>query len=366
MLSYLAGLEEIWGPFRLFGSITLRMILSGAFAMLIGFVIAPRLFQRLRMLKMSQTFRDASEVGKLADLHGGKKNTPTMGGLMIYTSVTVSVLLWASWNVFTMTALMVYTGLTVIGFADDYLKVVKKNSKGLPGRFKLIGQAGITLMAILFLKLSDTTRLEISELWVPFYKFPIIESMPFLLLFIFFFFVLAGSSNAINLTDGIDGLAIGCTITAAFAYGLMAYASGNSVISDYLLLSYLPGSGELSVVCSALVGASLAFLWYNSHPAEVFMGDTGSLALGGLIGVIALMIHQPITLIIVGGIFVIEAMSVILQIASFKSTGRRIFRMAPIHHHFELKGWHENKVVIRFWILSLLFALMGLATLKLR
>ena len=366
MLSYLAGLEDLWGPFRLFGSISLRMVLAGATAMIVGFLIAPRLMDRLKSLSMSQSFRDISEVGRLAELHSNKKFTPTMGGLMIYASIAISTLLWASWNVFTMTAIMVYTGLTGIGFVDDYLKVVKKNSKGLPGRFKLLGQALITIFALVLLKISKVTRIEIHEIWVPFYKFPLIDYLPLILLFGFFFLVLAGSSNAINLTDGIDGLAIGCSITAAFAYGLMSYASGNSVIADYLLLSYLPGSGELSILCATIVGASLTFLWYNSHPAEVFMGDTGSLGLGGLIGVIALMIHQPFTLMIVGGIFVIEAISVILQVASFKSRGKRIFKMAPIHHHFELLGWHENKVVIRFWILSLLFALIGLATLKLR
>ena len=190
--------------------------------------------------------------------------------------------------------------------------------------------------------------------------------MPLLLMVPFLFVILAGSSNAINLTDGVDGLAIGCTVTVALAYAIMAYVAGNVVLADYLFISYIPGVGELTVVCAALLGASLAFLWYNSHPAEVFMGDTGSLALGGLIGMIAFMVHQPFTLIIVGGIFVMEAMSVILQVGSYKTRKQRIFRMAPIHHHFELKGWHENKVVIRFWILSLIFAMAGLATLKLR
>jgi phospho-N-acetylmuramoyl-pentapeptide-transferase len=190
--------------------------------------------------------------------------------------------------------------------------------------------------------------------------------MPIVLVFVLFLFTLTGSSNAINLTDGLDGLAIGCTVTVALTYGIMSYASGNFVISEYLRISWVPGTGELTVVCAALLGGSLAFLWYNAHPAEMFMGDTGSLAIGGLVGIIALMIHQPFTLIIVGGIFVMEAGSVILQVASFKSRGKRIFLMSPIHHHFELKGWKETKVVIRFWILSLLFAIIGLATLKLR
>ena len=190
--------------------------------------------------------------------------------------------------------------------------------------------------------------------------------MSLVVVFAFFFLVLCGSSNAINLTDGLDGLAIGCTVTVALAFGILAYVSGHKEIAGYLAVSYAPGTGELAVVCSALLGGGLAFLWYNSHPAEVFMGDTGSLAIGGLIGVIALLIHQPFTLVIVGGIFVWEAASVIVQVASFKMTGKRVFLMSPIHHHFELKGWHENKVVIRFWILSLVFAIAGLATLKLR
>ena len=204
------------------------------------------------------------------------------------------------------------------------------------------------------------------ELWFPFFKDVIVECLPLFLCFLFFLVTLTGSSNAINLTDGLDGLAIGCTVTVALTYAIMAYASGNFLISDYLKISWIPGVGELTVVCSTLLGGSLSFLWFNAHPAEMFMGDTGSLAIGGLVGIIALMIHQPFTLIIVGGIFVMEAGSVILQVASFKTRGKRIFRMSPIHHHFELKGWKETKVVIRFWILSLLFALLGLATLKLR
>ena len=289
-----------------------------------------------------------------------------MGGLRIDAAVTLSVLLWAGPNVYTLTALLVYTVLTGLGFADDYLKISKRNSKGLAGRWKLIGQTLLTLLVLVILWSHPEARSEMSQLWVPFYKNPLIAEMSVFLAFGFFFLVIAGSSNAINLTDGIDGLAIGCTITVALVYGIMAYAAGNVVIADYLLISYVTGVGELAVICSALVGASLAFLWYNSHPATVFMGDTGSLALGGLIGIIALMVHQPLTLIIVGGIFVLEAASVILQVGSFKLRGERVFKMAPVHHHFELLGWHESKVVIRFWILSLIFAIAGLATLKLR
>jgi phospho-N-acetylmuramoyl-pentapeptide-transferase len=290
-----------------------------------------------------------------------------MGGLMICVSVVVSSLLWARPNIYVYTALIIYLGLTVIGFLDDYLKVSKANSKGLPGRWKLLGQAILTIIALACLLSIPESATKMRELWVPFYKDVVISEMSLFLLLPFLFLILSGSSNAINLTDGVDGLAIGCTVTVALAYAIMAYVAGNVIISDYLFISYIPGVGELAVVCVALLGASLAFLWYNSHPTEVFMGDTGSLALGGLIGMIAFMVHQPLTLIIVGGIFVMEAGSVILQVGSFKLRGgKRIFRMSPIHHHFELKGWHENKVVIRFWILSLIFAMAGLASLKLR
>ena len=286
---------------------------------------------------------------------------------MICVSVVASSLLWARPNIYVYTALIIYLGLTVIGFLDDYLKVSRANSKGLPGRWKLLGQAILTVIALACLLSVPESATKMRELWVPFYKDVVISEMSLFLLVPFLFLILSGSSNAINLTDGVDGLAIGCTVTVALAYAIMAYVAGNVIISEYLFISYIPGVGELAVVCVALLGASLAFLWYNSHPAEVFMGDTGSLALGGLIGMIAFMVHQPLTLIIVGGIFVMEAGSVILQVGSFKLRGgKRIFRMSPIHHHFELKGWHENKVVIRFWILSLIFAMAGLASLKLR
>jgi phospho-N-acetylmuramoyl-pentapeptide-transferase len=340
--------------------------MAGGTALLIGFVVAPLIIARLRKFKADQAFRDQSEVGKLADLHASKKGTPTMGGFIIFFAVFGSTLLWATPNVYVLTALWIYAGLTVIGFLDDYLKIKKKKSGGLSGRWKLVGQCFLSLVGISFLLFSAQSYDLIRELWVPFVKEPLWLVTPLFVLIPFFALVIVGSSNAINLTDGVDGLAIGCTVTVALAYGIIAYAAGNSIISDYLFIRFLPGVGELTVICSALVAGSLAFLWYNAHPAEVFMGDTGSLALGGLIGSIAFMTLHPFLLILIGGIFVMEAMSVILQVASFKSTGKRIFRMSPIHHHYELKGWKETQVVIRFWILSLIFALSGLATLKLR
>lgn len=366
MLTHLAEYESIFGPLRLLRFITFRTIMAAGTSLAVGFLLGPWVIARLRQFSLSQSLRGKDEVGKLAELHEGKKNTPTMGGLLICASVTTSSLLWAEWNVWVMTALLVYLSLTALGFVDDYLKVSKRNSKGVTSRFKLAWQSLTTLTAVLILLNDPASAALTRELWVPFFKGPVMESMPLWFLFVFLFFVLVGSSNAINLTDGVDGLAIGCTISVALVYAVMAYAAGNAIISDYLLISHVQGVGELTIICGALVGAGLAFLWFNTHPAEVFMGDTGSLALGGLIGIVAFMVHQPITLIIVGGIFVMEAVSVILQVASFKTTGKRVFRMAPIHHHFELKGWAESKVVVRFWILSIIFAIAGLGTLKLR
>jgi phospho-N-acetylmuramoyl-pentapeptide-transferase len=285
--------------------------------------------------------------------------------------------LWATPNVWVVTALFVYAALTAVGFRDDYLKVVHKNRDGISSREKIFWQTLITVVALAVLLWHPTSAGKIRELWVPFIKHPVLVFSGILglpALFIFIYLWLVGFSNAINLTDGLDGLAIGCTISVALVYGIMAYAAGNILISEYLLISYVPGTGELTVLCGALVGAGVAFLWYNSHPAEVFMGDTGSLALGGLIGIIAFMVQQPLTLIIVGGVFVWEAVSVIIQVGYFKYTkrrsptgqGSRYFLMAPIHHHFQKKGWPETKVVLRFWVLSLIFALIGLATLKIR
>lgn len=366
MLSYLAELEYIWGPFRLFGYLTIRCGLAILISLIVGFSLAPWLFNKLRQLKVAQSLRNTSEVGQLANLHAKKKDTPTMGGILLYVSIIIATLLCTKLNIYVLVALIVFTGLTIIGFLDDYLKVTKKNSKGLNSRWKLGGQALLTFVAVGILLGNIDTHMYMSELWVPFLKEPLIGEMPIWFIFIFFFFIMAGTSNAINLTDGIDGLAIGCTIPVALVYGVFAYVTSHAVIANYLQINHIVGIGEVAVLCSATVGASLAFLWYNCHPAEVFMGDTGSLGLGGLVGAVAFMVQEPFTLIIVGGVFVMEAVSVILQIFSFKTFNRRIFRMAPIHHHFELKGWHENKVVIRFWIISLLFALAGLSILKLR
>lgn len=370
MLSYLADYEHYFGPLRLLRYISVRTVLGALTALIIGFVIGPWLISRFRALKFGQHYDD-DRTGDLAQRFD-KKNTPTMGGLIIFISVFVSTVLWAEPNVWIFVALFVYTALTVAGWRDDYLKVVHRNRDGISSWEKIAWQSLATLVALGVLLWHPVSAEKVRELWVPFFKTAIIAQMPWWLLLVLIYLWIVGFSNAINLTDGLDGLAVGCTISAALVFGIMAYAAGNIRISDYLLISHVPGTGELTVLCGALIGACMAFLWYNSHPAEVFMGDTGSLALGGLIGVMAFMIHQPVTLVIVGGVFVMEALSVIMQVGWFKYTkrstgvGQRIFLMAPIHHHFQKLGWPETKVVLRFWVLSLGFALAGLATLKIR
>ena len=370
MFSYLADFEQVWGPLRVLRFLTFRTLMAAGTATLIGFIIGPWLITKLRALKFGQHYDD-DRTGELAQKFD-KKNTPTMGGLLIFLAVFFSTALWAQPNIWVVVALFVYTALTAVGFRDDYLKVVKKNRDGISSREKMGWQTVITAVALTALVLHPLSATKIRELWLPFLKYPVLTAMPVAMLFVLVFFWVVGFSNAINLTDGLDGLAIGCTITVALVYGIMAYAAGNIKIAEYLLISYVPGTGELAVICGALVGAGMAFLWYNSYPAELFMGDTGSLALGGLIGLIAFMVQQPLTLVIVGGVFVVEAISVMIQVGFFKYTrrrygeGRRFFRMAPIHHHFQKAGWPETKVVLRFWVISLMCALVGLGTLKIR
>ena len=375
MLSYLANFEDFYGPFRVFRSLTFRTVGATVTAAMIGFIIGPWLIAKLRKLKFGQHYDD-DRTGDLAQRFD-KKNTPTMGGLLIFTAVFGSSVLWAEPKIWVGIALFVYAALTAVGFRDDWLKVVHKNRNGISSKEKIFWQTLVTVVALVALLWHPASAEKIRELWVPFVKHPIyvfsgVIGLP--ALFIFIYLWLVGFSNAINLTDGLDGLAIGCTISVSLVYGILAYVAGNVIISDYLLIPYVAGVGELTVVCGALVGAGLAFLWYNSFPAEVFMGDTGSLALGGLIGIMAFMVQQPLTLLIVGGVFVWEAASVMIQVSVFKYTkrrsptgeGKRFFLMAPIHHHFQKKGWPETKVVLRFWVLSLIFALVGLGTLKLR
>src|SRR5213596_1366526 len=366
MMYYLHRLSDHFIGFNVFFYVTFRAIAGAVTAFLITLVFGNFIIRKLVALKLGQPVRAVAEVHRLAELHGGKQGTPTMGGVLIIGAVLISSLLWARLDnrfVWLVLFSMVYLG--ALGFADDYLKVTKRKSEGISGRIKLVCQ--ITLAAIVTGVFLTSPLLEVQAraLYVPFIKAPVIANMAWFT-FVFFALVIVGSSNAINLTDGLDGLAAGCTITVAFAYALLCYAAGNFRVAEYLQVPFYPFAGELTIVCSALIGAGLGFLWFNCYPAKVFMGDTGSLAIGGMLGVVAICCKQELLLVVVGGVFVIEAVSVILQVLSFKLTGKRFFVMSPLHHHFELTGWKETTVIVRFWILSIIFALLGLATLKLR
>jgi phospho-N-acetylmuramoyl-pentapeptide-transferase len=366
MMFYLHRLSDHIGGFNVFFYVTFRAVAAAVTAFFVCLVFGNFVIRTLTALKLGQPIRQAAEVHRLADLHGGKQGTPTMGGVLVIGAVFISSVLWARPdNRFVWLALFSMIYLGGLGFADDYLKVTKKKSDGISGRVKLIFQIVLALIVTAVFLSSPLLDVQARSLYVPFVKSPVVTNMG-LYVILFFAVVIVGSSNAVNLTDGLDGLAIGCTITVAFAYALLTYAAGNFRIAEYLQVPFYPFTGELTVLCAALVGAGLGFLWFNCHPAKVFMGDTGSLAIGGMLGVVAICCKQELLLVVVGGVFVIEAVSVILQVMSFKLTGRRIFAMSPIHHHFELMGWHENTVIVRFWILSGVFALLGLATLKLR
>ncbi|MEI6871804.1 MAG: phospho-N-acetylmuramoyl-pentapeptide-transferase [Verrucomicrobiota bacterium] len=376
MMYYLYKLAE-GGPewlrgFNVFQYITFRAVAAAMTAFLLCILLGHWVIRRLISLKLGQPIRTADEVHRLFELHGKKAGTPTMGGVLIHGAVIASTLLWARPDNMAVW-LLVFTILAcgALGFWDDWMKVSKKNSGGISERAKLTGQIGVAIVVAAFFLLNPSTEIQARALYVPFYKAPVIENLGWWTI-VFFGLVIVGTSNAVNLTDGLDGLAAGCTATSALAFGVLSYVSGNVKIAQYLQIPYYPFAGELSIVCLALAGASVGFLWFNAHPAQVFMGDTGSLAIGGLLGVVAICCKQELLLVLVGGVFVIEATSVLIQRTVFKITkrfygeGRRVFKMSPIHHHFELLGWPENVVIVRFWILSVLFALLGLATLKLR
>jgi len=366
MLYLLHRLSDQFIGFNVFFYVTFRAVAAAVTAFALCLVFGNWVIRILTALKIGQPIRQAAEVHRLAELHGAKQGTPTMGGVLIIGSVLISSLLWARLdNRFVWLALFSMIYLGVLGFADDYLKVTKRKTDGVPGRIKLLCQIVLACIVTSVFLTSPILEIQARALYVPFVKTPVIADMSWFTV-AFFALVIVGASNAVNLTDGLDGLATGCTITVAFAYALISYAAGNFRIAEYLQIPFYPFTGELTVVCAALIGAGLGFLWFNCYPAKVFMGDTGSLAIGGLIGVVAICCKQELLLVVVGGVFVIEAFSVILQVLSFKTTGRRIFAMSPIHHHFELMGWKENTVIVRFWILSAIFALLGLATLKLR
>lgn len=360
MLLWLSQLlEQYYHSFQVFHYLTLRSILSTLCALLISFLIGPYMIRRLTDLQVGQHVRDDGPQSHLQ-----KAGTPTMGGALILVAIAVSMLLWGDWsNAYVWVALFVTLGFGAIGWVDDYRKIVQKNSKGLSARSKLFWQSLVGLLAIGFLYHHATMPIE-TALIVPFFKNMVIPLGFFYL--VLAYFVVVGTSNAVNLTDGLDGLAILPTVMVAGALGIFAYLAGHSQFATYLSIPYIPGAGEMAVFCGAIVGSGLGFLWFNTYPAQVFMGDVGSLGLGAALGIIAVIVRQELVLMIMGGIFVMETVSVILQVASFKLTGKRIFKMAPLHHHFELKGWPEPRVIVRFWIISFMLVLMGLATLKLR
>ena len=377
MLYYLLYhvLQKYFSPFNVFRYITVRTVYASLTAMFLAFVFGPWLIRKLRELQIGQYIREEGPQN-----HQKKAGTPTMGGVLIVLSTMVPTLLWADLtNGFVLLTLFALLTFAAIGFVDDYAKVSKQQNLGLSSKNKFLLQIFVSSIVGIGLLALATRSAYSTELMIPFLKrvhpdlvihsllkSPHLWSLAFVPFLIFVSIVIAGASNAVNLTDGLDGLAIGCTVIAAGALTVLTYVSSNYRWATYLEIQYIPRVGELTVLCGALVGASLGFLWYNAHPAEIFMGDVGSLSLGGTLGVIAVIIKQEILLFFVGGIFVIEALSVILQVGSFKLRGKRIFRMAPIHHHFELLGWSESKVIVRFWIVALVFALFALTTLKLR
>ncbi len=356
--------RSVFIPFNLLGYITFRSAMAALTALVLGIIIGPMVINRLRQLKIGQQIRGKG-IPDLYEKHKGKAGTPTMGGILIVISTVFAIILWGDWtNRFLWISFLSLLGFGFIGAWDDYLKLMQKGYKGLSMRKKLLFQSGIALLLGIYIMIFPLNQLHNTAIQFPFFK-NLLPQLGALYLF-FIIIVLVGSSNAVNLTDGLDGLAIGCTVFATSTFALLAYVIGRVDYCAYLKILHVQGSWEITVFLGALIGASLAFLWYNSHPAEVFMGDTGSLSLGGVLGTIAVCLKQEFLLLIIGGIFVMEALSVIIQVTSFKITGRRVFRMAPIHHHFEMKGWPEAKIITRFWIISGILGLIGLATLKMR
>jgi len=357
---------------RLFRYITFRSAGAAITALLLSWWLGPRVIAWLKQLKFGQEYDDkAQAAGGMPGRLLSKKGTPTMGGIMIVLALNFTTLLWTIWNPLVLLTLLSVVVLTGLGFYDDYAKITQDSSGGARAYIKLSVQAALALFIGLYLWRVPSTSKLITQIMVPFYKHPVATGAGPIGVALTML-TIVGSSNAVNLTDGLDGLAIGCTLIVTFVFVVLTYAAGNAKIAAYLLIPFVPGADELTVFCAAMVGAGLGFLWFNCHPAQLFMGDTGSLALGGALGIIAVLIHQPLVLIIAGGVFVMEALSVILQTGWFRytrkryGTGRRIFLMAPIHHHFEKKGWYESQVVMRFYILCVLCAVVALSTLKIR
>jgi phospho-N-acetylmuramoyl-pentapeptide-transferase len=359
LLSLFSYLEQYHSGFRTFEFITMRVIMSALTALVISFVFGPMVIRRLSRNNIGQQVRDDGP-----QTHLSKAGTPTMGGVLILLSIILTTLLWGDLsNRFVWVVLLVTAGFGVVGGIDDYLKLRDGNSKGLSAGTKLLGQSACALAAAVFLYGTAVIPAE-TELIVPIFKQVAVGMGLFFIPWVYL--VVVGFSNAVNLTDGLDGLAILPTVMVGGALGLIAYFTGHIRFADYLSIPYIAGVGEVAVYCAALMGAGLGFLWFNTYPAQVFMGDVGALALGAALGVIAVMIRQELVLVIMGGVFVMETVSVVLQVGSFKLTGKRIFRMAPLHHHFELKGWPEPRVIVRFWIITVILVLVGLATLKVR
>ncbi|MDR0587689.1 MAG: phospho-N-acetylmuramoyl-pentapeptide-transferase [Burkholderiales bacterium] len=382
MLLWLSNLlSQNIRAFAVFDYITLRAVLAMMTALLISFLIGPKMIAWLTKMKIGQSVRDDGPQTHLV-----KSGTPTMGGALILVSILITALLWCNLNNrFIWLVLLVMVGFGAIGWVDDYRKVVYRNPKGLSARAKLFWQSAFAVIAALYLALAmsspditfdkllvqfftgsvDWSLSERTDLIVPFFK-TVSYPLGIIGFVVLTYFVIVGGSNAVNLTDGLDGLAIMPTVMVAAALGIFAYVTGHAVFAKYLQFPYIPGTGELTVICAAIAGAGLGFLWFNAYPADVFMGDVGALSLGATLGALAVAVRQEIVFFVMGGIFVVETLSVMMQVASFKLTGKRIFKMAPIHHHFELKGWKENQVVVRFWIITILLVLVGLSTLKLR
>ncbi|PXW85224.1 phospho-N-acetylmuramoyl-pentapeptide-transferase [Nitrosomonas sp. Nm84] len=360
LLAFFQWLAQDIRAFNVFSYITLRAMLAVLTALVISFVIGPMMIRKLTAYKIGQSVRDDGPQTHLV-----KAGTPTMGGALILMSMVLTTVLWADLsNRYIWVVLLTTLGFGVIGWIDDYRKVVHRNPKGLSASVKFFWQSMIAMIVAIYLALTAELPAQ-TDMIVPFFK-EVAIPLGVIGFVVLTYFVIVGTSNAVNLTDGLDGLAIMPTVMISSALAVFAYVTGHVVFAKYLGIPYIPNTGELSVFCGALAGAGLAFLWFNAYPAEVFMGDVGALALGAALGIVTVIVRQEIVLVIMGGVFVVEALSVMLQVASFKLLGKRIFRMAPLHHHYELKGWKENQVVVRFWIITLILVLLGLSTLKLR
>jgi phospho-N-acetylmuramoyl-pentapeptide-transferase len=374
LLAWSAGSEwaDWLSALRLFRYITFRSAGAALTALVLSWWLGPRVIAWLKQLKFGQEYSDKAEAGGgLAARILSKKGTPTMGGILIVVALNLTTLLWAQWNTLVQLTLFSVVVLTGLGFYDDYAKICQQSSNGARSCVKLGVQTALALFIGIYLWQAPSTRILITEIMVPFCKHPVLTGVGVVGLLLVVL-TIVGSSNAVNLTDGLDGLAVGCTLIVSFVFMVLTYLAGHRTAAAYLQIPHVIGAGELTVFCAAMMGAGLGFLWFNCHPAQVFMGDTGSLALGGALGIVAVLIHQPLVLMIAGGVFVMEAVSVILQTGwdrytkRRQGTGERLFLMAPIHHHFEKKGWYESQVVMRFYILGILFAVLALSTLKIR